>query len=1263
LTAHRYFHNPEGTCDFASVFLAMNATVAHLADFASGFLEMNATVADLAETPAAAAATGVGQRVVPWQVPAVRDNDTPTTLRLEMPSVRMSVPVSRVGEIVGRESTVKQVVAALAPAGARVLVYGPPGVGKDTVMAEVAHSIDVQSFGGLQAWLQASSDAVLRRQLIELFATHRPRVVAGMDNDANAAIAAIKQWLATHKDWVLFVEDAGPSSATVWDVLPGQGVGGRVLVTSQAALHGGQCHHGSMMFEQQGARIELAPITADESVALLVKTNVLSKKTPSPPDGETENELRHRCADAAAADCYKPEPREPESWREIKQRRKEIETALFARSELGRPEFRTFLKDTLGNLPLSVALCGHMLRVDQRVDSVFGLIALFKRTGDLSEVDRAGRNPMLDKHYYGLALSVRISLDRMRGDDEVPEADREGARALLAMMSLLDRETTPTSLFLGHEIHAVDSTPCVSCVAGGDDHMCTSAECRETRQLCILLSDSAALQRAREICIRHGLLQDAVHAAGRGSTEIVGAMHQLVQRCLRHELVTTSSTGKVVSDVVRRVLLARFTYDSFTPPSQWPAIRRLAPCVEAWAARVYGDSGGATERDTALPVPRTYSDGPRTSVIALPKQTTAVAAVQADGELLSRWGMMLLDADGDARAAERVHEMACALRRRVLPPTHPEIATSMSNLALTYSALGRHQDALKMNEEALAARRDVLPPTHPEIATSMSNLALTYSALGRHQDALKMNEEALAFRRRVLPPDHADVATLMNNLALTYSALGRHKDALKMNEDALAFRRDVLPPTHPEIATSMSNLASMYSALGRHEDALKLEEEVLAFRRCVFPSDHPIIGTSIANLAAAYRALGRDQDADDLERSNAVQEALKEAGTTFAPLRRAKVILCGQGRVGKTSLRKALTGLQFDEGEASTAGAQVTCALRRVEAGQADGEWSVLHVDRSSWEGQCVSEAELTYLTRRYGTDAAAWAARNTEFVEHANGASVQSLQSAHDVFDDVDDDDDGGVDSASVREREGTPGMVPAEPHSGLSDDSDTVAQNFETDTSVSVLVPSSFQLNFDPADDDVTTVTRHLYDKEARIAVQLAELENSKADLPIKVSVWDLGGQRLFQALQQMFLTKSAIYVVTFCLTHFTAEASEADDAAAELRFWCDTVASCAMSNNDGEPGRIVVVGTCLDQIASEGEGDAAKQRVDAAKQRAADVIESTLLRGVISVDDIFCVDNSRRDGSTSIAGLRGVLDKHISESSDVTVPVRDTHYSCKR
>ncbi len=39
----------------------------------------------------------------------------------------------------------------------------------------------------------------------------------------------------------------------------------------------------------------------------------------------------------------------------------------------------------------------------------------------------------------------------------------------------------------------------------------------------------------------------------------------------------------------------------------------------------------------------------------------------------------------------------------------------------------------------------------------MSNLAVSYSALGRYEDALAMEERVLEFRRRVLPENHPDI--------------------------------------------------------------------------------------------------------------------------------------------------------------------------------------------------------------------------------------------------------------------------------------------------------------------------------------------------------------------------------------------------------------------------------------------------------------------------------------------------------------------------
>ena len=56
-------------------------------------------------------------------------------------------------------------------------------------------------------------------------------------------------------------------------------------------------------------------------------------------------------------------------------------------------------------------------------------------------------------------------------------------------------------------------------------------------------------------------------------------------------------------------------------------------------------------------------------------------------------------------------DMTCDLRRSVLGAT-------MSNLADTYGALGRHQDALVLFEQTLEFRRRVLPENHPGIGAT-----------------------------------------------------------------------------------------------------------------------------------------------------------------------------------------------------------------------------------------------------------------------------------------------------------------------------------------------------------------------------------------------------------------------------------------------------------------------------------------------------------------------------------------------------------------
>ena len=47
--------------------------------------------------------------------------------------------------------------------------------------------------------------------------------------------------------------------------------------------------------------------------------------------------------------------------------------------------------------------------------------------------------------------------------------------------------------------------------------------------------------------------------------------------------------------------------------------------------------------------------------------------------------------------------------------------------------------------------------TRSDLGIAMCNLAATYGALGRHQDALVLQEKTLDFLRRVLPENHPNI--------------------------------------------------------------------------------------------------------------------------------------------------------------------------------------------------------------------------------------------------------------------------------------------------------------------------------------------------------------------------------------------------------------------------------------------------------------------------------------------------------------------------
>jgi hypothetical protein len=161
------------------------------------------------------------------------------------------------------------------------------------------------------------------------------------------------------------------------------------------------------------------------------------------------------------------------------------------------------------------------------------------------------------------------------------------------------------------------------------------------------------------------------------------------------------------------------------------------------------------------------------------------------------------DQADDIRRAKVLHELGVALQRR-----------------------GDHEEAIVLFEEALAMRRRLLPADHPDIARSLDNLASSRSSQGEYAQGALLHEEALAMRRRLLPEDHPDIAMSLNNLAICHYCVGEYDKGVLLYKEALAMRRRLHAGDHLHVAMSLSNLANNHIIQGEYDKAVRLHQEV-----------------------------------------------------------------------------------------------------------------------------------------------------------------------------------------------------------------------------------------------------------------------------------------------------------------------------------------------------------------------------------------------------------------------------------------------------
>ena len=78
---------------------------------------------------------------------------------------------------------------------------------------------------------------------------------------------------------------------------------------------------------------------------------------------------------------------------------------------------------------------------------------------------------------------------------------------------------------------------------------------------------------------------------------------------------------------------------------------------------------------------------------------------------------------------------------------------------------------------ALAISEKALGKDHPDVATSLNNLAKLYFKQGEYEQALPMYVRSLAICEKALGKNHPDVGIILDNYADSLEALGKTKEA------------------------------------------------------------------------------------------------------------------------------------------------------------------------------------------------------------------------------------------------------------------------------------------------------------------------------------------------------------------------------------------------------------------------------------------------------------------------------------------------------
>ncbi|GMH83378.1 hypothetical protein TrVE_jg6496 [Triparma verrucosa] len=266
------------------------------------------------------------------------------------------------------------------------------------------------------------------------------------------------------------------------------------------------------------------------------------------------------------------------------------------------------------------------------------------------------------------------------------------------------------------------------------------------------------------------------------------------------------------------------------------------------------------------------------------------------------------------------------------------------------------------------------------------------------------------------------------------------------------------------------------------------------------------------------------------------------------PFQRSRVMVVGQGRVGKTTLLRRLLGEPFDPNEKSTVGAvtqdiDTTMDARSVreqegvdilQADTADG-WNALLEGDADVDEEHVRAMRQEVARRAKETKEA----KVKEEEEEEEKEEVANRQIEKDKL-------------------EAAPAPTPTlDPSTSTAPSSDPIS------------IPSSVPIPSLPPKQQSSP--RPSSKKEEEKMKDLGDVELG-VDNKLRLNIWDYGGQRIFQSFQHLLVVRRAVYLVVFNMETFLESPAK---AFSFLDFWLNTI------NIQANGAPVFLIGTRGDQV----------------------------------------------------------------------------------